>query len=298
MPQHWPPGPEGNLMTDLADLLTEHKLPGLPEPLGVATIDSHTHLDLTVERLGLDVATLLALATCVGVDRVVQIGCDVNDSRWAVETAAAHEQVIASVAIHPNTAARHAAELDEQLRVIEQLAAQQGKVRAVGETGLDYYRTPDPADQAVQKRSFAAHIAIAKRYDRTLVIHDREAHDDIADLLDAEGWPERVVFHCFSGDAAFARRVLECGAYCSMPGVVTYPANRELVEAMLVVPPDRLLVETDAPYLTPVPHRGKPNASYLVPHTVRFLAERRGVHADELAAQIRANTFAAFGGAW
>ena len=147
------------------------------------------------------------------------------------------------------------------------------RVRAVGETGLDYYRTRDEAGQAVQREAFAAHIAMAKAHGRTLVVHDRDAHSDILDVLDSEGPPDRLVMHCFSGDADFARACVDRGAYLSFAGPVTFKPNEPLRAALAITPLDRVLVETDAPYLTPMPFRGRPNASYLVPHTVRFMAD-------------------------
>ena len=179
--------------------------------------------------------------------------------------------------------------------VLEQLVTASARVRGIGETGLDYFRTREADGQARQKHAFAAHIAWAKAHDLALVIHDRDAHDDILDVLDAEGPPERVQMHCFSGDAGFARRCLDRGFWLSFPGTVTFKANTALREALLVTPDDRLLVETDAPYLTAMPHRGKPNSSYLMPHTVRFLAECRGVDLAGLCAQLAANASAVFG---
>jgi TatD DNase family protein len=170
-------------------------------------------------------------------------------------------------------------------------------VRAVGETGLDYYRTGE-AGRAAQHESFRAHIGLAKALDKTLVIHDRDAHEDVVGLLDDVGAPERWVMHCFSGDADFARACLDRGAYLSFAGTVTFKNAEPLREALRVAPLDRILVETDAPYLTPMPHRGRPNASYLVPLTVRSMAGTRGIGVSELCAAIEANTDAAFGGRW
>lgn len=274
-------------------------LPPLPEPLPVATVDAHTHLDSTQEDSGLRVADNLALAAEVGIDRVVQIGCDVPSSEWAARLAATNPQVVAAVAVHPNDAARmDAATAEQAWRTIDGIAASGPHVRAVGETGLDYFRTREDAGIARQQLMFRRHIATAKRHDRTLVIHDRDAHEDVASILDQEGWPNRVVLHCFSGDVAFARRCLDRGAWLSFAGNVTYKANRSLREALAIAPADRLLAETDAPYLTPVPQRGKPNAPYLVPHTVRFLAAHTGIELDELCARLAANAAAAFGGEW
>lgn len=250
-------------------------LPPAPQPLPAPVTDSHTHLDSTRAFSGLAVADALAAAAAVGVTRVVEVGVDVSSSGESVRIAAANPAVIASVAIHPNEAARLGDRLPAEL---DRLALLLGapKVHAVGETGLDYFRTKDASGQALQKTSFAAHIAWSKAHDLALVIHDRDAHADVVEVLDAEGWPDRVVMHCFSGDAGFARVCLDRGAWLSFPGTVTFKPNADLREAALLTPPDRLLVETDAPYLTPMPLRGRPNSPYLLPLTVRFLAELRG----------------------
>ena len=222
-------------------------------------------------------AEALALAASVGVTRIVQIGCDLPGAGWAVETAEAHEQVVAGVALHPNEAPRLAAEgrLEEALAEIERLARSSDRVRAVGETGLDYYRT-GPEGRAAQHESFRAHIELARSLDKTLVIHDRDAHEDVVRLIDEVGAPERWVMHCFSGDADFARECLDRGAYLSFAGTVTFKNAEPLREALRVAPLDRILVETDAPYLTPMPHRGRTNASYLVPLTVRVDGRHAG----------------------
>lgn len=275
--------------------------PGSTEPLPRAVVDTHCHLDVTDQHLGetLPPDVAIALAREAGVTRIVQVGCDVASSERAVEIARAAPEVVAAVALHPNDAPRirdreGAGGLDRALERIEALAGDP-RVRAVGETGLDYYRTREPEDRAVQHESFRRHIDIAKRLDRTLVIHDREAHDDIVRILDDEGAPERVVFHCFSGDAALARLCADRGWYCSFAGVVTYKNAGELREALAVVPRDLVLVETDAPYLTPVPHRGAVNASYLVPLTVRGMAATRDEPVEQLCGDLWDNAMRAFG---
>lgn len=274
-------------------------LPGLPEALPRPTTDSHTHLDSTQEFSGLRTADNIEAAASVGIHRIVQIGCDAPSSQWAVNLAANCPQVVAAVALHPNDAARLTDEDAEQAwRVIDSLAAAGSHVRAVGETGLDYFRTKDPDGIARQKVTFARHIATAKQNDLTLVIHDRDAHGDIADILDAEGWPERVVMHCFSGDEAFARRCLDHGAWISFAGNITYKANKQMREGLAITPLDKILAETDAPYLTPIPHRGKANATYLMAHTVRYLAEQKGADLAEFCARLDDNASAAFGGRW
>ncbi|MDT9593636.1 TatD family hydrolase [Nocardioides zeae] len=274
--------------------------PPAPEPLPHPVVDNHCHLDITRDGAeAVDVPQALAAAAAVGVPRIVQIGCDLRGARWAVEAARQHDAIVAGVALHPNEAPRLAEQglLEDALVEIEELAAAHPDVRAVGETGLDFFRT-GPEGVAAQRESFARHIDIARRLDRTLVIHDRDSHDAVLEVLDAEGVPERWVMHCFSGDAAFARACLDRGAYLSFAGTVTFKNAEPLREALRVAPRDRVLVETDAPYLTPAPHRGRPNASYLVPLTVRTMAQVRGDDLGELCAAIEASTYAAFGGRW
>ncbi|MGR8010072.1 TatD family hydrolase [Streptomyces hypolithicus] len=280
--------------------------PPLPEPLRVAVADSHTHLDMqdgTVDEA-------LAKAASVGVTTVVQVGCDVSGSRWAAETAAAHPNVHATVALHPNEAprivlgdpdgwSRQGARvaggdeaLDEALAEIDRLAAL-AHVRGVGETGLDYFRT-GPEGMAAQERSFRAHIEIAKRHGKALVIHDREAHADVLRVLDEEGAPERTVFHCYSGDAAMAEICGRAGYFMSFAGNMTFKNAQPLRDALAVAPLELVLVETDAPFLTPAPYRGRPNAPYLIPVTVRAMAAVRGMEEDALATALAANTARAF----
>ena len=280
--------------------------PPLPEPLGVPVADSHTHLDMqsgTVEEG-------LAKAAAVGVTTVVQVGCDVRGSRWAAETAAAYEAVHAAVALHPNEAPRivHGdpdgwsrqgarepggdAALETALAEIDRLAALP-HVKGVGETGLDYFRTGGEG-KAAQERSFRAHIEIAKRHGKTLVIHDRDAHADVLRILKEEGAPERTVFHCYSGDAAMAEVCARAGYFMSFAGNVTFKNAQPLRDALAVAPLELVLVETDAPFLTPAPYRGRPNAPYLVPVTVRAMAAVKGIEEDALATALAENTARAF----
>jgi TatD DNase family protein len=273
------------------------ELPDPPDPLPVPVVDSHCHLDSTQAKSGLDPEEAIRLAVQVGVSRIVQIGCDPEGCRWAVQAAERWTSVIAGVAIHPNDAARMGPELMSGLELVETLA-QHPRVRAVGETGLDYYRTPDTRGQAVQQEAFAAHIAFAKAYDKTLVIHDRDAHHDILEVLDSEGAPARIVMHCFSGDDQFARACLDRGAFLSFAGTITFKNNDHLRDALALTPLDRILVETDAPYLAPMPVRGKPNASYLIPHTARFLADRLAIELERMCQALNDNADAAFGGSW
>ncbi len=274
--------------------------PPAPEPLPHPVVDNHCHLDMArddAEPIPLE-QTLKESAE-VGVPRVVHIGCDLPGARWAVDAATQHEALVAGVALHPNEAPRLAAagRLDAAIDEIETLVESSDRVRAVGETGLDYFRTGADG-RAAQHASFRAHIAMAKRHDRTLVIHDRDSHDDVLRLLDEEGLPERTVMHCFSGDADFARACVERGCWLSFAGTVTFKNAGPLREALVVAPLDRILVETDAPFLTPMPYRGQANAPYLIPVTVRVMAEVRGVELGELCQAIDGNTESAFGGSW
>jgi TatD DNase family protein len=278
----------------------ERERPPAPEPLPHPVVDNHCHLDIARgDHDPLAVEDALAAAAAVGVPRIVQIGCDLPGARWAVEAARSYDALVAGVALHPNEAPRQAAAgtLDAALAEIEALASAHERVRAVGETGLDHFRTGEEG-RAAQVESFRRHIDLAKRLDKTLVIHDRDAHDAVLEVLDDEGPPERWVMHCFSGDAGFARRCLDRGAHLSFAGTVTFKNAQPLRDALVVAPLDRVLVETDAPYLTPMPHRGRTNASYLVPLTVRAMAEVRGDDLETLCAALETNTDAAFGGPW
>jgi TatD DNase family protein len=272
--------------------------PPVPEPLPHPVVDNHCHLDIGRDGEPWEPAAAVAAAAGVGVTRIVQIGCDLPGARWAVAAAQEYDGLVAGVALHPNEAPRLAAagELEAARAEIETLAAEP-PVRAVGETGLDHFRTGEEG-RAAQVDSFAWHVDLAKRLDKTLVIHDRDAHEAVLDVIDAEGAPARWVMHCFSGDAAFARACLDRGAYLSFAGTITFKNAEPQREALRLAPQDRVLVETDAPYLTPAPHRGRVNASYLVPLTVRRMAEERGEDLATLCAAIEASTFAAFGGPW
>jgi TatD DNase family protein len=281
--------------------------PPAPPPLAVPVADSHTHLDMQQGS----VEEALAAAAAVGVTTLVQVGCDLAGSEWAAAAAAAHERIWAAVALHPNEAPRivhgdpdgwsrqgertpgGVGALEKALARIAELAALP-QVRAVGETGLDYFRT-GPEGVEAQQLSFRRHIAIAKEHGKALVIHDREAHADVLRLLEEEGAPRTVVFHCFSGDAEMARYCAERGYYLSFAGNVTYKSAQQLRDALAVAPLDRVLVETDAPFLTPVPYRGRPNAPYLIPVTLRAMAAVREITEDQLAAAVAANTARAFG---
>jgi TatD DNase family protein len=276
--------------------------PPSPEPLPAPALDSHTHLDIVLGERPTDghgywpsaddVDAEIAAAVAVNVPRLVQVGVDVPSSRWSAALAERHPNVLAAVAVHPNEAGAGAAD-DDALAEIDRLAALP-RVRAVGETGLDRYRT-GPDGWAAQEAAFRAHIRIAKDRGVALVIHDRDAHDEILRVLEDEGAPEHTVFHCFSGDAAFAKACVERGYVLSFAGTLTFANAGYLREAAALTPVDQLLVETDSPFLTPMPHRGRPNASRLVPLTVRTLSEVTGVELEQLCAGLTATAERVFG---
>ncbi len=256
------------------------------DPLGSPVFDAHTHLDAMAQREGVEpdaafVAAAMADARAVGVVAAVTVGDTVESSRWCVAAAGGHADVYAAVAVHPTEIdGLDDAGYDELDRL-----ARDPRVVAVGETGLDYYW--DRTEPERQREHFRRHIALAKAVDKPLMIHDREAHDDVLAILRAEGAPRQVVFHAFSGDAAMARECVDAGYVLSFPGVVTFRNAPALREAAAVVPLEHLLVETDAPFLTPHPLRGRPNAPRLLPLTVRGLAAAVGSEVDELAAAVR-----------
>lgn len=269
--------------------------PPAPEPLPHPVADNHCHLDIVDGDDWFRTEQALEAATKSNVTRIVQVGCDLPGARWAVKAAHEYDALVAAVALHPNEAPRLAVAgtLDAALEEIETLA-QDDLVRAVGETGLDYFRTDEDGREA-QHESFRRHIDLAKRLDKTLMIHDRDAHDDVLAILDEEGAPDRWVMHCFSGDADFAKRCLDKGAHLSFAGTVTFKNAQPLRDALAITPQDRILVETDAPFLTPHPYRGRPNASYLIPMTMRLMADVRGVDLAELCAAVDQNTTAVYG---
>jgi TatD DNase family protein len=276
--------------------------PPAPDPLPLAVVDNHTHLDhARGSAVGqfpddAEVERLITAAVAVNVDRMVQIGCDLPAARWTVAALDVHPQLLGGVALHPTEATKHAAvqDFDAAFAEIEKLA-EHPRVKVVGETGLDYHWVDDEAGRAAQRESFRRHIDLAKRLGKVLQIHDRDAHDDVLEILDTEGAPELTVFHCFSGDAAMARRCVDAGWYLSFAGTLTFKTAGPLREALAAVPADRVLVETDAPYLTPVPYRGRPNASYLVPHTVAAMAAVTGRDVALVCAELNANSKAVYG---
>lgn len=269
--------------------------PPLPPALVVPVYDNHTHLEIEDGVSSLDYREQLDRASSVGVRGVVQVGTDLETSRWSAEVAAHEPRVLAAVALHPNEAPELERQglLDEHLAGIDELAALP-RVRAIGETGLDFFRTGEEGRDA-QLRSFEAHLEIATRHGLAVQIHDRDAHAEVVRTLRRVGAPEHTVFHCFSGDAEFAREVADAGWYLSFAGTVTFKNAGELREALEVIPRAQILIETDAPYLTPTPWRGRPNASYLIPHTLRFMAEHLGTDVSMLAAQISSNTELVYG---
>jgi TatD DNase family protein len=241
------------------------------------------------------VADTLELAAAAGITRVMTVGCDTASSRWAADCAATFPSVFAAVAIHPNetaAAATSAAKRDSVLAEIARLAALP-QVRSVGETGLDYYRDSAPPD--VQRDWFRAHIEIAKQVSKPLMIHDRDAHADVLSILDADGAPEQVVFHCFSGDAELAQRCTEAGYVLSFAGTVTFANASQLREAAAVAPAELILAETDAPFLTPSPNRGRSNAPAQVAHTIRTLAAAKQMDVAKLCGVIEATGERLFG---
>ena len=260
-----------------------------PEPLPAPVTDSHTHLDACGCRDRQDVARTMARAAAVGVTRVVTVADDLASARWVTQAAHWHPDLYAAVALHPTRADT----LDEHARrEIETLAADP-RVVAIGETGLDHYWDAAPHD--VQAEAFAWHIDLAKRLGKPVMIHDRDAHDDVLAVLRREGAPEKVIFHCFSGDAAMARLCADAGWYLSFAGPVSFRNARDLADAARAVPDDRLLVETDAPFLTPHPHRGKRNEPYALPYTVRALAGLRDQDLTELCHRLSRNAEAVYG---
>ena len=263
--------------------------PEAPSPLGVETVDSHTHLDACGFDTRDAVVAAMDRAAAVGVTRAVTIADDLEGARAAVRAAHWDERVAAAVALHPT---RTAAVADAERAEIEALA-RDPRVVAVGETGLDHYWDHSPHD--AQEREFRWHIDLAKRLGKPLMIHDRDAHADVLRVLREEGPPATVVFHCFSGDAAMARECAGAGYVLSFAGPVTFRNNRDLHEAAALVPEDGFLVETDAPFLTPHPHRGRANEPYCLPWTVRGLAALRGVSADRVADAARRTAERVFG---
>ena len=266
----------------------------LPEPLNVKCVDAHAHIEIITNSApdAPEIGKVLADAKSVGIDRIVQVGYSAEQSEWGVKLAEHWPNVLAAVALHPNEAPV-VADLEADLSKIEELSTHP-RVRAIGETGLDFFRT-EPALQERQKYSFRRHIELAKSVNKALVIHDRDAHRAVLDLLTEEGAPEKTIFHCYSGDAEMARECIEKGYILSFAGTLTFKNAPALREAVKLVPIDQLLVETDSPFLAPMPHRGSLNTPAQIPTILRFMAEERGDGVDELAAAISDNCERLFG---
>lgn len=260
-----------------------------PEPLAVPVIDNHTHLDACGMRTPEDVAGAMQRAAAVGVAAAITVGGDAAANRWAVTAAGWHENLYAAVAIHPTETVG----FDETARAEVAALAADPRVVAIGETGLDLYW--DTAPVAIQREAFAWHIDLAKRVGKPLMIHDRDAHAQILDVLAAEGAPETVVFHCFSGDEQLARHCADAGYLISFAGTVSFTNARDLAAAARIVPTELIMVETDAPFLTPHPHRGRRNEPFALPYTVRALAGIRGTDVDSLSSAVTVNTCRTYG---
>ena len=270
--------------------------PELPEPLLVGTYDNHTHLEIADGDQPMDYQDHMSLAVQVGILGAVQVGVTLESSKWCADVAAKDPRLLAAVAIHPNEAAQYESKqaLDKDIEGIAQLATEP-RVRAIGETGLDFYRTEDSKGIELQQYSFERHIEIAKENNLALQIHDRDAHEKVVETLLRVGAPDKVVFHCYSGDLELAKICSDNGWYTSFAGNITIKRNQHLRDSLKAMPINKILVETDAPFLTPEPLRGRPNAPYLVPITVRFMAEQLGMEANELSGQIAANTVEVYG---
>lgn len=267
--------------------------PPAPEPLP-GLIDAHTHLDACGATDAESIRVILDRAEAVGVEKVVTIADDLEAAEWAVGAAHADPRVYAAVALHPT---RANVLDDEAKRTLERLATDP-RVVAVGETGIDMYwpgKLDGCADEATQREAFAWHIDLAKRVGKPLMIHNRDGDAEVLDLLRSEGAPDTVIFHCFSSDAAMARTCADHGWLMSLSGTVSFRNAHALREAAAIIPAELLLVETDAPFLTPHPFRGAPNESYCLPYTVRALAEIRDSSAAEIAAVTSENASKSYG---
>ena len=267
----------------------------LPDPIKTKTVDSHAHLELihNSEPDSPLIKQTLDQAASVGIDRVVQVGYSAEQSIWSVKCAESFVgQVLAAVALHPNEAPV-VDDLEKDLKIIEELAANP-RVRAIGETGLDFFRTPEELRDK-QKYSFARHIKMAKDHKKALVIHDRDSHRAVLDLLIQEGAPDKTIFHCYSGDAQMAKECIANNYILSFAGTLTFKNAPELREAVVLVPVEQLLVETDSPFLAPMPNRGSLNTPAQIPNTLRMMADLRGESVDYLAGAISENAERIFG---
>ncbi len=266
--------------------------PPAPEPLA-PLVDAHTHLDACGASSADDVRAILDRAAQVGVTAVVTIADDMESARWVTRAADWDPRVYAAVALHPTRAGA----LDVDARAELERLSEHPRVVAIGETGMDMYwpgKLDGCADPAVQREAFAWHIELAKRTGKPLMIHNREADEEVLDVLRTEGAPETVIFHCFSSGPEMARACIDAGWLLSLSGTVSFRNARELREAARLIPAAQLLVETDAPFLAPHPYRGAPNESYCLPYTVRALAEVVGRPAVELAHETSRNATVAY----
>ena len=270
----------------------------VPEPLEVGVYDNHCHLEFAFDdaETPMDPIANLDLASSVGMKGVVQVGVTLDSSKWCAAFAASEPRALAAVALHPNEAPLYEtrAELDAAIDEIAELA-KQPRVRAIGETGLDFFRTEGDEAIAAQRHSFERHIQIAKENNIALMIHDRDAHDDVVETLLRVGAPEKVVFHCYSGDTSLAEICNEHGWYMSFAGNITIKRNQHLRDSLKLARRELILIETDAPFLSPEPYRGRSNAPYLVPVTLRFMAAELETDINELAHQLNANTERVYG---
>ena len=275
----------------------KREYPPLPEKLTTTTVDAHCHLDIEDEDIFMSVEDSLAKAKAVGITGIVQVGVDVPSSKWAVKTAQEFSQIHATVALHPNDAPVIALEkgesaLDEAIAEIAELA-KEDVVRAIGETGVDFFRTSEEG-RAFQEKSFRAHIQIANKLNKPVMVHDRDAHLDALRILDDEK-AQQVIFHCFSGDKEFAQELVKRGWYLSFAGTCTFKNAQSLRDALQVTPLENVLVETDAPFLTPMPYRGYPNSSYMIPLTLATMAKEMNVDINTVADATRTNAEKLFG---
>lgn len=267
----------------------------LPEPLPVPTVDAHAHLEIVTDDAPDSDAVRRVLddAQSVNVNRIVQVGYSAEQSQWCVDLANHYPgRVLAAVALHPNEAPV-VQDLAADWAIIEKLA-EEPRVRAIGETGLDYFRTP-PELQKRQQESFKWHIELAKKTKKALVIHDRDSHDDVLSILLEVGAPEKTVFHCFSGDVAMAKICIERGYVLSFAGTMTFKNAPALREAVKLVPHNQLLVETDSPFLAPTPHRGALNTPAQIANIVLAMAAERDEDVAELATALSENAERIFG---
>ena len=282
-------------MADRHNRDIDRQLAPAPEPLPVPCVDAHAHIEI-VANTGFDspeVRQVIEDAAAAGIDRIVQVGYSAEQSEWGANLAALYDgQVLAAVALHPNEAPV-VEDLEADWAIIESLA-QQPRVRAIGETGLDYFRTP-PELRGRQQESFRWHIDLAKRTNKALVIHDRDSHDDVLSVLAEVGAPEKTVFHCFSGDVEMAKKCIERGYVLSFAGTVTFKNAPQLREALAITPIDQILVETDAPFLAPMPHRGALNSPAQIATIVRAMAAERNADLAEFATALSRNAERIFG---